>query len=88
MDISSLAVVVQSLYWLGISPATYKTYGATLKKFQTFCSQYNILSPFPPSQDILCSFTADLNRQNTYISSFSEGLPIYPQILPGGLTST
>ena len=64
MDISSLAGDVQSLYWLGISPATHKTYGAALKKFQAFCNQYNILSPFPLSQDTLCSFAADLNRQN------------------------
>ena len=64
LDFLYLADDVQELYKLGIAPSTSKTYTAAIKKFQSFCTTFNIQNPFPLSQDTLCNFAAFLNRQN------------------------
>ena len=48
----------------GIAPSTYKPYQASLKKFSIFCSTYDILSPFPVSESVLCYFAAYLACQH------------------------
>ena len=63
LDISSLDGAVQHFCSQGIAPSTHKTYQAALKKFATFCSTYDILSPFPVSESVLCYFATYLACQ-------------------------
>ena len=60
LDITSLDGAIQHFCSQGIAPSTYKTYQAALKKFAIFCSTYDILSPFPVSESVLCYFATYL----------------------------
>ena len=87
MDVTNLDEDVRFLCSRGIADSTRKTYNSGLRKFSEFCSMYNVMSPFPVSEDILCYFTAYLAKQNlapqtikTYLSSIRHmqvtlGLP-------------
>lgn len=44
----------------GIAESTQRTYRSALNKFSRFCTQFNILSPFPVSEPLLCYFASFL----------------------------
>ena len=60
MDLSSLEPSVQHYFQNGLAPSTQKTYKAAIKRFHNFCARYNVLQPFPLSEQLLCSFAAYL----------------------------
>ena len=47
----------------GIAQNTSKTYKSALRKFACFCSTYNVLTPFPVSESLLCYFATYLACQ-------------------------
>lgn len=51
---------VRGYFQAGLAPATHKTYQAALKRFHEFCTRYNILNPFPMTEQTLCYFAAYL----------------------------
>ena len=53
---------VQFLCEQGIASSTRKTYQSALRRFASFCTLYNVLTPFPVSESLLCYFTAHLTR--------------------------
>lgn len=55
-----MAPSVQCYFRQGLAPTTQKTYGAALKRFHAFCVKYNVLTPFPVSEQLLCCFAAHL----------------------------
>ena len=87
LDIPSLDQAVQYYCSKGIAPATHQTYQSALKRFYSFCSLFNIVSPFPVSENILCYFSSYLATQHvspqsikTYLSGIRHmqitlGLP-------------
>ena len=44
----------------GIASATRKTYQSALRRFAGFCSSYNVLTPFPVSESLLCYYASYL----------------------------
>lgn len=60
LDLSSLDESVQFFCEQGIAQSTTKTYQSALNKFAQFCNLYNVLSPFPVSEDMLCYFSSYL----------------------------
>ena len=55
-----MAPAVQRYFQSGLAPSTQKTYGAALKHFYNFCTKFNISTPFPVTECLLCSFAAFL----------------------------
>lgn len=52
-----------TVHWFcskGIAESTRKTYQSALRKFYQFCKQFNIISPFPVSESLLCYFISYL----------------------------
>lgn len=84
LDVSCLDGAVQYFCASGIAPSTNKTKQTATRRFYSFCSSFNILSPFPVSESILCYFPSYLATQNlspqTYLSGIQDmqitlGLP-------------
>ena len=63
LDLSALEPSVQHYFQNGLAPSIQKTYQAAMKHFHSFCTQYNILQPFPLSEQLLCSFATYLADQ-------------------------
>ena len=63
MDLSKLDSAVQYFCHKGLAESTHKTYQSAIKKFGTFCSCFNVISPFPVSEPILCYFATYLASQ-------------------------
>ena len=55
-----MAPSVQKYFNSGLAPSTQRTYGAALRRFHSFCIKFNIASPFPVTERLLCSFLAFL----------------------------
>lgn len=64
LDIPQLDGTVQFFCAQGIAQSTRQTYNSALKKFSEFCSMFNIVSPFPVSEAILCYFASHLATKN------------------------
>lgn len=64
MDLTDLDGQVHFFCEKGVADSTHRTYTSAIRKFYSFCSLYNIVSPFPVSESILCYFTTYLAGQN------------------------
>ena len=64
LDVPELEGSIQKYFKLGLAPASHHTYNAALKRFYLFCTKFNITTPFPVSERILCAFTAYLADKN------------------------
>ena len=60
MDLRDLDPAVQHFCEQGIATTTRKTYQSALRRFADFCSRYNVLTPFPVSESLLCYYAAFL----------------------------
>ena len=63
LDVRSLDLAVQHFCQQGIAASTRKTYQSALNRFANFCSLYNVLTPFPVSESLLCYFSIHLACQ-------------------------
>ena len=63
LDIRALDPTVQHFCEQGIATTTRKTY-QSLRRFSEFCSLYNVLTPFPVSEALLCYYASFLAIQN------------------------
>ena len=59
LDITALAPAVQE----GLAPSTRWTYSSAMKKFATFCAQYDVPNPFPVTEYRLRCFTSYMADQ-------------------------
>ena len=55
-----MAASVQSYFTQGLAQSTQKSYNAAMKRFHSFCTKFNVQSPFPLSEYMLCCFAAYL----------------------------
>jgi len=60
LDIRDLDSAVQHFCEQGIRTSTRKTYQSVLRRFSEFCSLYNVLTPFPISEALLCYYASFL----------------------------
>ncbi|KAL5518220.1 hypothetical protein EMCRGX_G003911 [Ephydatia muelleri] len=60
LDISSLDAAVQNYFHSGLAPSTHRSYDAAMRRFSRFCIMYDIYSPFPVSEQLLCYFASAL----------------------------
>ncbi len=58
LDVSTLESSVRRYFEAGLAPSTQKTYKAAIKRFLSFCTCYNIYTPFSVSEQLLCSFAS------------------------------
>lgn len=58
-----MAPSVRHYFQLGLAPSTQKMYQAAMKRFHAFCLKYSIATPFPLTEQLLCSFAAFLADQ-------------------------
>ena len=56
LDRSANWTSVQCYFQNGLAPSTQKAYQAAMKRSYDFCSQYNVIQPFPLTEQILCTF--------------------------------
>ena len=63
LDVSHVAASVQQYFQAGLVPSTQKSYQATMCRFYKFCTMYSINTPFPLSEQLLCSYAAFLADQ-------------------------
>ena len=56
LGITPLVTSVQDYFGLGLADSTRKSYKAAAKHFDDFCTKFEIDSPFPVSEQLLCSF--------------------------------
>ena len=87
MDLSSLAPSVRHYFQQGLAQSTRNTYKAALKRFHAFCVEFNVYTPFPVTEELLCCFVVYLANQGlapqtgkTYLAAIrsmqiSLGLP-------------
>ena len=55
-----MAPSVRRYFREGLAPSTRQSYDSASKRFHTFCTLYNIMSPFPVTEHLLCCFAAHL----------------------------
>ena len=60
MDLPHLASSLHFYLHHGLAPSTHKTYSAAYKHFHIFCTELNIIDPFPVSELLLCYFASHL----------------------------
>ena len=60
LDITELDPAVQHFCEQGVAMSTHKTYQSALHKFAQFCALYDIVTPFPVSEALLCYFASYL----------------------------
>ena len=48
---------------LGLAPATNKAYRTAVNRFSAFCMKYNITTPFPVKELLLCRFVTVLAEE-------------------------
>ena len=58
LDIPELDPAVQFFCQKGIAESTHRTYQSALRRFGAFCMHYDILSPIPVSEALLCYFSS------------------------------
>ena len=58
-----MAASVQQYFQAGLAPSTQKSYQAAMRRFYKFCTTYSINTPFPLSEQLLCSYAAFLADQ-------------------------
>ncbi len=58
--IPDLDAAVHHYFTRGLAPSTHRTYSSGINKYKQFCNQFNITSPIPVSQSLLCYFVAYL----------------------------
>ena len=63
LDVKSLDPAVKHFCQQGIAGSTRRTYQSALNRFANFCSLYNVLTPFPLSESLLCYFSTHLACQ-------------------------
>ena len=63
LDLTSLSLAVQHFCQQSLVASTRKTYQSALNRFTSFCSLYDVLTPFPVSESLLCYFSTYLACQ-------------------------
>ena len=58
-----MAPSVSRYFKNGLAPSTQKSYAAALKRFHNFCTLFNVTTPFPVTEHLLCCFAAYLADQ-------------------------
>ena len=78
----------------GLANSTHRTYRAGLNRYLSFCHAYNVLTPFPASEVMLCYFVVFLARQGlapttirTYLAAIHHAQIAreLPEMRQGGL---
>ena len=59
LDLTSLDSLVQQYRHDGTAPSTHKSYDSGIRRFTRFCGDYNVLSPFPVTENC-CYFASAL----------------------------
>ena len=78
LGVAAMAPAVQRYFQEGLATSTRRTYNAAMKRFHTFCSLFDIHSPFPITEHLLCSFAAHYHRPSRVTGS--------PSLSPQGTT--
>ena len=91
MDIPALDPALLFYCSQGVAQTTARTYSVGLRRFYNFCAQFDILQPFPVSEQLLCYFVAALANQGlspatirTYLAAIRNSQIARGWPTPGG----
>eukprot|EP00731_Ephydatia_muelleri_P011099 Em0005g1685a len=60
LDVTNLDTSLQGYFRNGLAPSTHRSYDCALRRFNSFCVQYNVSDPFPVTEKLLCYFSTKL----------------------------
>ena len=60
LDVTKLDASLQGYFHSGLAPSTHRSYDCALRRFNSFCMQYNVSDPFPVTEKLLCYFSTKL----------------------------
>ena len=60
LDVMKLDASLQGYFHRGLAPSTHRSYDCALRRFNSFCMQYNVSDPFPVTEKLLCYFSTKL----------------------------
>ena len=60
LDVTNLDTLLQGYFRNGLAPSTHRSYDCALRRFNSFCVQYNVSDPFPVTEKLLCYFSTKL----------------------------
>ncbi|KAL5459763.1 hypothetical protein EMCRGX_G033134 [Ephydatia muelleri] len=60
VDVTNLDTSLQGYFRNGLAPSTHRSYDCALRRFNSFCVQYNVSDPFPVTEKLLCYFSTKL----------------------------
>ena len=85
MDLHSLDQSVRMLFKAGLAPATLKAYRTGTNRYISFCALYNIINPFPLTEDVLSHYVAFLYKEGLKAGTVKSypAATRYTQILLG-----
>ena len=66
---------VQILFKVGLAPATLKAYCTGTNRYISFCVLYNIINPFPLTEDVLSHFVAFLYKEGLKAGTVESYVP-------------
>ena len=87
LGVGAMASSFQRYFQQGLAPSTLRTYNAAMKLLYAFCTKFNVVSPFPVSEHLMCCFAAFLADEGLALQAgkgylaavrsmqFSLGLP-------------
>ena len=55
-----MAPAVQGYFQEGLAPSTHRTYNTAMRQFHKFCTQFNVHSPFPVMEYLMCCYASFL----------------------------
>ena len=60
LDVTKLDASLQGYFHNGLTASTHRSYNCALRRFNSFCMQYNVSDPFPVTEKLLCYFSTKL----------------------------
>lgn len=69
MALPNLDELVQFYVQQGISASSHRTYATGVKRYEQFCTQFNIVNPYPVCQSTLCYYISFLASQGLAATS-------------------
>ena len=74
LDLTNLDGAIQELFYTGLAASTRPNYQSHSRKFLSFCTQFNLHTPFPVTEHTLTAFVTWLYSRSTTTSLQTDSL--------------
>ncbi|KAL5509536.1 hypothetical protein EMCRGX_G004926 [Ephydatia muelleri] len=84
LDVTNLDTLLQGYFRNGLAPSTHRSYDCALRRFNSFCVQYNVSDPFPVTEKLFCYCSTKLANDGLAPQTIKESsLPVLKRVLDG-----